>query len=459
MNVSTITPLDAFRRRVQSDFFARLPEHVERLRWNPGRLAAWQRQKLRALLAFAITGSPFHARRLRGLDPATFDLSDLASLPVMTKADLMAHFDECLTDRRLDRDLVEDALAATTSEPVPLFDEYVALTTGGSSGQRGVFVHDGAFIAEFASSIIRSAVAAMGGSLPPGGITIGLVAAASAIHSTGMGPVVMAGSPVRFAAVPATLPLGEIVTRLNAVRPPLLFGYPTMLARLAREKQAGRLDIMPVRVTSTSENLTPELRAEIRSGFGVPVTNTFGATEGLVGSTAPDDPVFTFATDVCLVELVDATNRPVPPGMPSAKILVTNLANPVQPLIRYELADRFVRQPDVPDHGYLRATVEGRSDDVLRFGTIEIHPLVIRTVLVSNPNVLDYQVRQTARGIDVSLLADRTFDLEELRVGLREKLAAAGLPEAEVELRATDELERNPRTGKLARFLPLRAGS
>jgi phenylacetate-coenzyme A ligase PaaK-like adenylate-forming protein len=70
--------------------------------------------------------------------------------------------------------------------------------------------------------------------------------------------------------------------------------------------------------------------------------NAFGSTEGLVGVSAPDDEVLSFAEDGCIAELVDAEGRPVPLGTPSAKVLVTNLENPVQPLIRYEIGDSFV---------------------------------------------------------------------------------------------------------------------
>ena len=60
-----------------------------------------------------------------------------------------------------------------------------------------------------------------------------------------------------------------------------------------------------------------------------------------------------FATDMCIVELVDARNRPVADGTTSAKVLVTNLHNRTQPLIRYELTDRFLRHPADGDP-YLR---------------------------------------------------------------------------------------------------------
>jgi phenylacetate-coenzyme A ligase PaaK-like adenylate-forming protein len=53
----------------------------------------------------------------------------------------------------------------------------------------------------------------------------------------------------------------------------------------------------------------------------------------------------------------------VPDGTPSAKVLLTNLYNHSQPLIRYELTDQFTRHPADPGSGYLRATVEGRADE------------------------------------------------------------------------------------------------
>ncbi|MGH9119221.1 MAG: hypothetical protein ACRD0A_15470 [Acidimicrobiales bacterium] len=45
--------------------------------------------------------------------------------------------------------------------------------------------------------------------------------------------------------------------------------------------------------------------------------------------------MITFASDMCIVELIDADNQPVGLGQPAAKALVTNLHNFTQPLIRY----------------------------------------------------------------------------------------------------------------------------
>jgi hypothetical protein len=62
--------LDLLRARTSAAIGARMPGHLQRLRWSPAQLADFQRDRLRALLARAIERSPFHAARLRDLDPA-----------------------------------------------------------------------------------------------------------------------------------------------------------------------------------------------------------------------------------------------------------------------------------------------------------------------------------------------------------------------------------------------------
>jgi phenylacetate-coenzyme A ligase PaaK-like adenylate-forming protein len=258
---------------------------------------------------------------------------------------------------------------------------------------------------EFAGSILQPTVARGGGRLA-GGLTIAFVAAASAVHATGIAPQILRGSPIRFVAVPATLPFAEIVARLEAIQPRALYGYPSMLWRPAIERRAGRLRIAPATIVSTSETLLDEQRAVIGAAFGAPLVDTFATSEGLVGVSDPDQSTLTFASDLSIVELVDDADRAVPASERSAKVLVTNLYNRVQPLIRYVLEDSFVRERKVNDSGHFRANVEGRSDDILHYGATSIHPLVIRTVMVKTPEVMDYQVRQTAVGIDLAVIVE-----------------------------------------------------
>src|SRR5215472_2476532 len=172
-----------FRADFQAELLARIPEHLGRLSWSAERIEAAQRDGLRRLLTHAVARSPFHRQRLAGADVTSIEPAGLASLPVMTKTDMMAAIDDVFTDRRLSLGAVEQALGDTGSEPVPVLGRYVALATGGSTGQRGVFVFDPAAKAKFILSIIRPLLAQLyaAGGIPPGGLPMAMVGAGSAV--------------------------------------------------------------------------------------------------------------------------------------------------------------------------------------------------------------------------------------------------------------------------------------
>jgi phenylacetate-coenzyme A ligase PaaK-like adenylate-forming protein len=359
----------------------------------------------------------------------------------MTKAEMMESFDDLVTDRRIRLADVERHLAGSVDEPSLFLDEYICLASGGSSGLRGVFVHLVGEYLDFGASVMRRAYA-RARSLGADALEAGLVCASSPVHSTGFAAATVRRGPVVFHSAPATLPLEEIVARLNAIQPLAVMSYPTTLARLAREQEAGRLRISPFALTSTSEPLTPEDRATIRAAFGVPLVDVFASTEGLVGHSDPDDEVLNFASDMCIVEVVDED-----------RVLVTNLHNFTQPLIRYELTDRFVLAPPSPEHGHLRARVEGRADDVFRYGDVDVHPHVIRSALVRTPAVCEYAVRQTRQGVDLSVVAQG--DCGSLDADLQQALRQAGLPDPRVHVRLVDSIPPHPAIGKVRRFTPL----
>jgi phenylacetate-CoA ligase len=459
MQATTVSPFGQLRGELEDDLRTGYDELIARSSWDRATIVAHQRRRLRRLLRTAVERSPFHARRLAGLDLDAIGPEDLSALPVMTKAELMASFDEVVTDRSIRLADVEAALARAADEPAVLPGTVLALTSGGSCGPRGVFLLDRLAVGQFIGSLSRSLVARLRVTgTPPGGLRMAMIAAASPVHATRMAVELTRGGALGFwfEAVPVTLPLADLVDRLQAVQPHALYGYPTTIARLALEQQAGRLRIAPQLVTCTAETLTAELRATIRAGFGVPIGNTFACTEQLVGVSAPDDEAVVFAEDGCIVEPVDAADRPVPPGVPSTSVLVTVLENRLQPLIRYRLHDSVVvLPPDPAGAGHLRALARGRADEVRRFGDVTLHPLVLRSVLVHSPEVADYQVRQTPGGLTVSVLAPDGLNRSAVAGQLTAALTAAGLPGIAVSVQTVPSLPRDERTGKLRRFVPL----
>ncbi|HVU61645.1 MAG TPA: hypothetical protein VHD58_08340 [Mycobacteriales bacterium] len=448
---------EEYRDRVAAEGGAELAGQVTRLRADPGTIAALQADGLHRLLEHAVANSPFHRKRLAGIDVSQVPPDDLSALPVMSKAEMMAAIDDVYTDPRLTHKRVEAALAASDEHPTPIDGEFVSLATGGTSGRRASITFDRAGVVGYLSALARPMAARLqevAGDGPLPELTLAMVAAGSARHAThAMAHFATGTLPFRFHHIPVTTPLPAIVARLNALQPPALMGYATAIHRLAAEQRAGRLQIAPLSVSTTSETLDTRMRATITEAFGVAPTNTFGSTEGLVGASPPGGDAIVFNTDMCIVELVDDDYRPVPVGTPSSRILLTNLFNLAQPLIRYEIGDRFQEVPDRDGGGLLRAVVYGRSEQPLRFGSVEVHPHAITTVMVATPDITDYQVTQTAGGVQVNVVADPSCDVAALASALRDSLERAGLENATAEVQRVDELARDPKTGKVRRFV------
>jgi hypothetical protein len=93
-------------------------------------------------------------------------------------------------------------------------------------------------------------------------------------------------------------------------------------------------------------------------------------------------------------------------------------------------------------------------DETFRYGTVTIDPLVIRTVMVKTPGVIEYQVRQIDHGIDAAVVTDGVLDQAALASALRQSLHAAGLRDPDVHVHQVAGIARHPQTGKTRRFIP-----
>jgi phenylacetate-coenzyme A ligase PaaK-like adenylate-forming protein len=102
-------------------------------------IAALQQARLADLVRFAQAYASFYRQRYHQLPPGT---SDIHMLPPVTKSELMAHFDEWITDPAVTRAGVEDFVADKTLVGRRYLDRYAIWTTSGITGKPGIFVHD-----------------------------------------------------------------------------------------------------------------------------------------------------------------------------------------------------------------------------------------------------------------------------------------------------------------------------
>ena len=362
--------------------------------------------RLEALLAHARAASPFYRRRL---GEARAGPPRLADVPPVTKAELMSRFDDWATDREVRREPVERFLASARVGERYL-GRYHVWKSSGTTGEPGVFVQDAQALA-----VYDALVAAQFQALPWTADRV-----ARMVASAGRAALVTAteehfagitswehlrraypGGLARSFSVMA--PTRELVAGLNAFRPAILAAYPSVLAILAGERRAGRLAIEPALAWSAGEYLAPSMRASIERAFGCPVINEYGASECL--SIAHECPrgVLHVNADWLVLEGVDERGEPVPPGEISHTTLVTNLANWVQPVIRYDLGDRITRLdgPCGCASPLPGIRVDGRRDDIVALRTqrgarVKLPPLALATVVEESAEVHRFQLVQEA---------------------------------------------------------------
>jgi putative adenylate-forming enzyme len=444
-----------------ADLLLRRTGQQGRLRWSRSRLMRFQSVRLHQLRQHAMQRSPFLAEYHRHLDAAP-----LKELPPMTKSTLMEFWDELVTAPSLRRELVERNLAERESDgtdpSLPWRGRWWMAATGGSTGERGVFVWDRREWVSILASYARVNDWA-GVRVGPGHpLPTAIVSTRNPTHQSAV-----VGASIRSRLVPtlrvnATDPLEQIVNQLNRFRPRLLVCYASMLAPLAEAQLAGSLRIAPEKVITASEELLPAAQRMAVHAWGVDVLNTYAATEtATIASMCPMGSLHLYE-DFVLVEPVDAAYRAVPDGQLADRLLVTVLFSRTLPLIRYELDDsvRLATRACPCGSPYrVLETVIGRTESCLRLtanagGAVVVRPDVFHDA-VGPLAVHGWQVRQLPNGLAVRVLdPDHHLDLPRIRSAVLAGLCHAGVgPDVPIDVEPVSHLDRT-RLGKTPLIVP-----
>ena len=363
-------------------------------------IAARQIQQLNELVTFARRNSHFYAEKYRGLPDI---ITDVHQLPPVTKIELMEHFDDVVTDPSLHKVDVSRHIADLANIGKPFMGKYMVWTTSGTTGTPGIFVEDKNWDAVItAVNVLRMGgewytMDVIRGMMNAGGNSASVFAGNG--HFLGVTMLERQRSSNRsrrkhIRLIPVTLPIQEIVNQLNELQPAMFAGYASALGLLAQEQLEGRLYIHPSIVISSAEPLSQENRSLIQKAFSVPPRNNYGCSEGGVMGYECKLGRMHINADWIIFEPVDAEHNTIPTGQLSDRLLITNLANRVMPIIRYELGDRVSLSSERCACGISLpvVNVEGRTDEILRFKacdgrSIPILPLALWSVLKETPGV------------------------------------------------------------------------
>ena len=439
--MTVATPKSAFEQ-VQ----ALAGELLSHDRWSRDEVLAYQRARLQDILRHAVERSPYYREAL-GADAPDRPLD---SLPTLPKSVLVEEFDRIVTDKRLRRIDLE-AFLEQADAGAAFLGEYRVFSTSGTSGIPGLFVYTHDELAQW-SGVAIAALARVGVGPETRFVAIG---APSALHITRQQFASMQGARPDVPRLTTLTPMPELVDALNRYEPEAVLAYASVVAALADEQLDGHLAITPRIAICTSEVLTEDAVARIEAAWGIRPVNAYAATEAAPMATGSTEAVGMHVWENSVVlEVVDEAGDAVPPGEPGAKVLLTNLVNRAQSLIRYELSDSVVlaEGPDPTGRPWLRILrVDGRSDDTLVLpglsdGEVTLHPFRLRSPFARMVDVRGYQIVRRRDALVARVVPRRDAQPGiEVRVAaaIRETLAAAGA-DVPVRVELVPEIEREP---------------
>ena len=409
------------------------------LRWRFAHLRGERLHRYRAaavarILKLAVERSAFYRELYAGRD-----LGDVRSLPTIDKARMMKAFDRLNTAGLKLDEAMAFALAAERDKNYLGYwrDRYVVGLSSGTSGARGLYLTDRTISQRLPFAFL--ARSGMPWRLLPFRIAFFL-----RIFNQGFADI--NGPLISLRYMPTMLALDDAIARINELRANVLMGPPSMLRLLARERT--RITAPIGILVSYAEVLEEHERAMLERVFGVRVVEIYQASEGLIACPCRAGRLH-INEDLMFVELLDEHGHELETtGQPCRRMLVTNLYNEVQPLIRYELNDLVALGPPCECGSAFRviAKVIGRDDDILYFPRSDgalghVFPDVVsRWIITASEHIDEYMVEQPSPGqlvVAIELAANAEAEDVKARVtqSMQRGLAEHGLAARSIEFR------------------------
>ena len=372
-----------------------------RWRWLRGeRLRRFQERRARQIVQYASRHAPFYREHWRD-----HDLADWRALPTVDKRLMMANFDTFNTRGLSGAQAMGIALEAERRRDfTPTLNGFTIGLSSGTSGHRGLFVAGPAEQAAWAGTILARTLHKLTRCYR---VAFFLRSNSNLYESAG-------GALIQFRYFDLMLPLDQAVAQLNAYRPQIVIGPPSLLEMLAGERERGSLRIRPERLISVAEVLEPQVRERLTASFGAPLHQVYQCTEGLIAISCAAGSLHV-QEDAVALDYEPLEGQRVTP-------IVTDMWRTTQPIIRYRLNDVLQLDPQPCACGspwqVIRA-IEGRSDDVCYFESAAgerrafFPDTIRRMILLSSPAIQEYQAVQERPGqlrIALDLPADTPFE-------------------------------------------------
>ncbi|KTD70074.1 coenzyme F390 synthetase [Legionella steelei] len=468
-NYRSITPRELTLQHTQ-DFKKQFLKNQEAIYYSKEILQELINKRLRALLLHAKSKSPWYKKTLAKINVEHFTKERLDELPTINKTILMENWDAIVTDPKLSLALVEQHVSQKNDrlDTLYLFSNYHAVATGGSSGKRGIFIYDWDEWITFHTAFFRfplynhERTQLITKKLNVHSKMVSLFVANTAVAAYSLAKTFGRHNENTYFLPMAITPLNVVITRLNQIRPDILTAAPSYIHKVCQLVQKGQIKIEPMILFLGGEPLFEQTLALIKETWPkVDVFNIFGCTEGMVGlNCRANTDEMHLNDDLCIIEPLDAQNRPVDTGVMATKVYITNLYNYTLPLIRYENADEILFLNKTCDCGIQHQLIKapkGRPGCDFNYpGNIFVHHSLFLGALLPEKNILEYQVEQTIEGANIKIVTTGYINKLQLQNNIRTRLCKVGFHDAKISIIEVPEIIYLY-SGKLNRFIPLKS--
>lgn len=341
--------------------------------WNREEIRAWQNEQLRRIIDQAYNHTVYWKRIFdeHGLKPSDIrTVEDLKKLPILTKKDIFAHYEEMVPDNVEQFPHRKERTGGTTGDPMQyLVDEdiwgYVSadkIVAWRSTGYR----FGDPFMALGSASLFKK-------NAPLARRVLDWIRNERAYNSLNMD-----GELCR-----------KYIEILEKQKIHYVYGYASSIYLLAKYALDHNMDMSHMRgAFTTSENLTDIYRETIEKAFGCRVMDCYGARDA--GITAYEvTPGNYYLGYSAHLEIVDE----IAPN--TGTLLSTNLLSMAFPVLRYDYGDVAELDNNCSVYnGQVLHEIYGRVSDVLRLDNGHVLTSPGFTILMRNFDVKAYDIQK-----------------------------------------------------------------
>jgi putative adenylate-forming enzyme len=388
--------------------------------FTKAQIEAYQLRELRKLVHYAREHSPYYAKSLEAFHFDTLD--EYRSLPQIEKSILMKNFDTINTQGLSLDDAMPFTLQKEFSKDYLGYykNRFVLGLSSGTSGNKGLFITDKSLTRKL--PFVFLARSGLPLSLLPYRILFCL-----RVFSQGFNDI---NSPlIKLHYAPTMTAPEELIHQINARKINILMAPPSLLRVLLPLVSEIKVELK--RIVCYAEVLEKDEKQRFETVFKTKVIEIYQASEGQMASACSYGNLH-INEDLVYVELLDEEGEPVQAQQRAQTMLVTNLVNTAQPLIRYAMNDLIILKDACPCGSQFRVidSIVGRQDDVMTFITHDgkeqtIFPDVMsRWIITYSDLIREFRVTLKNKHqllIDLDCF-DGNINENEIREGLKQKI-------------------------------------